>query len=101
MLKKGFIEPANTDWASTVVLVPKTDGSLRFCIDYRRLNAMTVRDAYPIPRMDEFIDSLGDAVIFSTLEFNSDYWQIPMSDEDRDKTAFVSHWGLFLSLIHI
>ena len=73
MLKKGVIEPANTDRASPVVLVPKTDGSLRFCIDYRILNAMTVRDAYPIPRMEEFIDSLGDAVIFSTLDCNSGY----------------------------
>ena len=95
MLKKGVIEPANTEWASPVVLEPKPDGSIRFCIDYRRLNAMNVIDAYPIPIMDECIDSLGDAVIFSTLDCNSGYWKIPMSDEDRDKTAFVSHCGLF------
>ena len=73
MLKKGFIEPANTEWASPAVLVPKTDGSLRICIEYRILNSMTVRDAYPIPRIDKCIDSLSDAVIFSTLECNSGY----------------------------
>ena len=95
MLAKGVIEPANTEWASPIVFVPKSDGSLRFCVDYRRLNAMTIRDSYPIPRMDECLDSLGDAVVFSTLDCNSGYWQIPVAERDRDKTAFVSHFGLY------
>jgi hypothetical protein len=95
MLKAGVIEPATAEWASPVVLVPKSDGSLRFCIDYRRLNAITVRDSYPLPRMDECIDSLGDAKIFSTLDCNSGYWQIPVHPEDRAKTTFTSHEGLY------
>jgi transposase InsO family protein len=95
MLKAGVIEPATSEWASPVVLVPKPDGSLRFCIDYRRLNAITVRDTYPLPRMDECIDSLGDAVVFSTLDCNSGYWQIPLHESDRDKTTFCSHAGTF------
>ena len=95
MLEKGVIEPATTDWASPIVFVPKADGSLRFCVDYRRLNAMTVRDSYPIPRMDECIDSLGSATVFSTLDCNSGYWQIPMAPKDMDKTAFISHYGLY------
>ena len=95
MLAKGVIEPATTDWASPIVFVPKPDGSLRFCVDYRRLNALTIRDSYPIPRMDECIDSLGEAVIFSTLDCNSGYWQIPVAQEDKDKTAFISHYGLY------
>ena len=64
MLEKGAIEPATTDWASPIVLAPKLDGSLRFCVDYRRLNAMTVRDSYLIPRMDECIKYLGTATVF-------------------------------------
>ena len=95
MLDAGVIEPAQSAWASPVVLVPKPDGSLRFCVDYRRLNAATIRDIYPIPRMDECIDSLGDANIFTTLDCNSGYWQIPVSPEDRDKTAFTCHSGLY------
>ena len=95
MLEAGVIEPAQSEWASPIVLVPKPDGSLRFCVDYRRLNAVTVKDTYPLPRMDECIDSLGDANIFTTLDCNSGYWQIPIAPEDRDKTAFVCHSGLF------
>ena len=95
MLAKGAIEPATTDWASPIVFVPKPDGSLRFCVDYRRLNALTIRDSYPIPRMDECIDALGEAVVFSTLDCNSGYWQIPVAEEDKDKTAFISHFGLY------
>ena len=67
MLKSGVIAPSNAEWASPVVFVPKPDGSLRFCVDYRKLNSITVRDSYPMPRMDECIDSLGSATVFSTL----------------------------------
>ena len=78
-----------------MVLVPKKDGSLRFCIDYRRLNAKTVADAYPLPRTDDCLDSLGDAGVFSTFDCNSGYWQIPVALEDRDKTTIITHMGTF------
>jgi len=93
MRDAGVIEPAQSEWASPVVIVTKKDGSPRFCVDYRKLNAVTIRDSYPLPRMDDCIDSLGDARIFTTLDCNSGYWQIPIAEEDRDKTAFISHAG--------
>lgn len=95
MLDLGVIEPSTSEWAAPVVFAPKKDGSLRFCVDYRRLNAVTVRDSYPIPRMDECIDSLGDERVFSTLDCNSGYWQVQIPEQDRDKTTFVTHHGLF------
>jgi RNase H-like domain found in reverse transcriptase/Reverse transcriptase (RNA-dependent DNA polymerase)/Integrase zinc binding domain/Chromo (CHRromatin Organisation MOdifier) domain/Integrase core domain len=95
MLAQGVIEPATGEWASPIVLVPKPDGSLRFCVDYRKLNAITVPDTYPLPRMDECIDSLGDAVVFTTLDCNSGYWQIPVHPADREKTTFTSHFGIY------
>jgi hypothetical protein len=95
MLAEQVIEPATCEWASPIVLVPKPDGSLRFFVDYRRLNAITVPDTYPLPRMDECIDSLGDAVVFNTLDCNSGYWQIPVHPEDRDKTTFTCHYGIY------
>ena len=98
MLDKGVIEPAQSEWASPVVLVPKPDGTLRFCVDYRKLNAITVKDTYPLPRMDDCLDSLGDASIFTTLDCNSGYWQIPVAEEDRDKTTFTCHEGCFCFL---
>jgi dUTPase len=91
----GVIEPATSEWAAPIVLIPKPDGSLRFCIDYRRLNALTVRDSYPLPRMDDCLDSLGAANIFSTLDANSGYWQLNVAEADRDKTSFTSHRGTF------
>lgn len=95
MLQAGVIEPSMAEWASPVVLVPKPDGSKRFCIDYRRLNAITIRDSYPIPRMDECIDSLGEASVFTTLDANSGYWQVEIAPGDRDKTTFTCHEGLY------
>ena len=80
---------------STCRLRSKKDGSLRFCVNYKHLNAITVLDSYPIPRMDECIDSLGGAEVFSTLDSNSGYWQVDIPMEDRDKTVFVTNNGLF------
>ena len=94
-LKQGVLEEAHGEWAAPVVLAPKADGSMRFCVDYRRLNALTIPDTYPLPRMDDCIDSLGDANIFTTLDANSGYWQINIAEEDRDKTTFVCHRGLY------
>jgi len=73
MRSMGVIEPSTGEWASPALMVPKPDGSVRFWINYRKLNLMTVKDAYPIPRMDECIDSLGDARVFSTLDCNAGY----------------------------
>jgi hypothetical protein len=92
MLKDGVIEPASTEWDSPVVPVLKPDGSLRFCVDYRKSNAMRIRDTYPLPGMDEFIDSLGDARIFSSLESNCGYWQIPMEPGALDCEGFSGHF---------
>jgi Reverse transcriptase (RNA-dependent DNA polymerase) len=95
MLAQQVIEPATNEWASPIVLVPKPDGTLRFCVDYRRLNMITVPDTYPLPRMDECIDSLVDAVLFTTLDCNSGYWKIPVHPGARDKTTFTSHYGTY------
>jgi len=91
----GVIEPSKAEWAFPVVLVPKHDGTMRFCVKYRQLNEVTVRDVYPLPSMDDCIDFLRDAKVFSTLDCNSGYWQIPVADEDRDKTTFVCHEGAY------
>lgn len=86
MLKLGGEEPTTTEWASPLVFVPKKDGNLRFCVGYRKLNAVTVGESYLIPRMDERIDSLREASIYSTLDGNSGYWQIEIYQKDREKT---------------
>lgn len=95
MLEEGFIEPSISEWVAPIVFAPKKDSSLRLCIDYRRLNSVTIRDSYPIPRMDECIDSLGDSQVFSTLDCNSGYWKIEVAPEDPHKMAFVSYHGLY------
>ena len=95
MLASGVISRSKSEWASPVVLIPKSDRSLCFCVDYQRLNALTVRDTYPIPRMDECLDTLGEAKVFSTLDCNSGYWQMPFTEKDRPKTTFTCHAGTY------
>ena len=91
----GQIEPSDSPWASPVVLVTKKDGSTRFCVDYRRLNSLTVKDAYPLPRIDDSLRLLGNQQWFSTMDLASGYWQVAMSPEAKRKAAFVTNEGLF------
>jgi len=95
MLEAKVVRPSTSEWASPVVVVPKKNRSPRFCVDYRRLNAVTQWDSYPIPRMEDCIDSPGDARVFSTLDCNAGYWQIPMAPDDIDKTAFTCPMGTY------
>ena len=95
MLDAKVIEPSQSEWASPPVLVRKRDGTWRYCLDFRGLNAVTARDAYPLPLIEECIDSLADMRWFSTLDMNSGYWQLPVAEEDKEKTAFITKYGLF------
>ncbi|XP_073699461.1 uncharacterized protein [Garra rufa] len=95
MLKLGVIEPSRSPWSSPIVLVPKPDGTLRFCNDYRRLNEVSAFDSYPMPRVDELLERLGRARYITTLDLTKGYWQVPLSSEARPKTAFSTpsgHW---------
>lgn len=94
MIQLKVIEECESAWAAPVVLVPKPDQSTRVCIDYRKLNSVTRSDHYPLPRMDDLLHTARAAVI-STIDLQSGYWQIAMRPEDRDKTAFVTPFGLF------
>ena len=93
MLINGVIRPSNSLWASRVVMVKKKDGSLRFCVDFRQLNAATIKDAHPIPRIDDLLDALHGARWFSTLDLKSGYWQVPIQERDKEKMAFRTSSG--------
>ena len=95
MLQQGVIKESVSPWASPVVLVKKKDGSMRFCVDYRKLNAITKKDVFPLPRIDDALDLLGNSVYFSTLDLASGYWQVKMDTDSREKTAFTTHKGLY------
>ena len=85
MLDNGIIEPSASQWSASMVLVKKKDGSLRICVDYRRLNSVSQVDAYPMPRVDELLDRLGKANFISTMDLTRGYWQVPVAERDRHK----------------
>ena len=88
MLDGGAIHPSQSPWCNAVVLVRKKDGTLRFCIDFRRLNARTKKDAYPLPRMQETMECMVGARLFSSMDLKSGFWQVKMSEESQQYTAF-------------
>ena len=95
MEQQGVIRPSTSPWGSPVVLIPKKGGTKRFCVDYRRLNAITKKDVYPLPRIDDILDTLGGNKYFTSLDLASGYWQVGMDEESAPKSAFVTHCGLF------
>ena len=95
MLKNDIIQPSNSPWSSPIILVCKRDGSTRFCIDYRKVNSVTRKDAYPLPRVDDILDTLGGSKWFSTLDLKSGYWQVKVDSSSREKTAFTTSEGLY------
>ncbi|KZR97388.1 Uncharacterized protein APZ42_007773 [Daphnia magna] len=91
----GIIEISDSSWSAPVVLIRKKDGTWRFCVDYRKLNSVTVRDVYPLPRIADVLSRLEGAEFFSILYLQAGYHQIPVREEDRHKTAFITADGLY------
>jgi len=95
MLKLNVIASSHSAWASHVVIVPKKNGKARFCVHYRRLNNITKKDAYPLLRMEDCLDSLGDDQEFTSLDCTAGYWQVPLRKDDQEKTAFTTHCSIY------
>ncbi|CAG8611019.1 11566_t:CDS:2 [Cetraspora pellucida] len=95
MLKEGIISPSSSPWSSPVVLIKQKARKMRFCVDYRKLNAATIKDNYPLPRVDELLDTLNGSSWFTSLDLASGYWLVEVLEGDRDKTAFITPYGMF------
>jgi hypothetical protein len=99
MLEQGHIQPSNSPWSSPVVLVNKQDESIRMCIDHRRLNEITVFDAYSVPQVADILGKNGKAKYLSHVDLVKGYWQVPLSENTREKSAFVTPFRLYKFLV--
>ncbi len=95
MEKERTIIKSSSPWCSPIILVRKKDGSIRFCVDYRKINNATHKDVYPLTRIDNILEALRGAKYFCSIDLASGYWQIKVANKDREKTAFGSHLGLY------
>lgn len=95
MLELGVIERSSSEWRSPIVLVPKPDSIRGFCVDFQRVNAISWFNAYPTPHVDELLDCLGEVQYVATLDLTKGYWQITLTLESREKTAFATLSGLY------
>ena len=95
LLDAGIIKPSTSEWASPTVLIRKSDGTIWYCLDYRKLNECTVKDSFPLPLIDDCLDTLAGTVWLSIVDMANGYYQILLSKEAKAKTAFITHWGLF------
>ena len=93
LLDKGFIRPSILPWGVPVLFVKKKDGSMRLCVDYRQLNRITIKNKYPLPRIDDLLDQLKGATVFSKIDLRSRYWQLRIEEESIPKTAFRTRYG--------
>ena len=99
MLNRGIIQPSVSPWSSPIILVKKKDGTDRFVVDFRRLNSVTRKDSYPLPRIDDALDALNGTKYFSTMDLMSGYWQVEMDPDSREHTAFTTYGGLYEFLV--
>ncbi|KAL7848206.1 hypothetical protein AOLI_G00229240 [Acnodon oligacanthus] len=95
LLKADIIEESYSPWAAPVILVHKKDGTWRFCLDYRKLNAVTIKDSHPLPKVDDTLDALSGSAWFSTMDLQHGYWQVEVEEQDWEKTAFTTSSGLY------
>jgi hypothetical protein len=99
LLEKGFIRPSSSPWGALVLFVSKKDGSRRMCVDYRSLNEVTIKNKYPLPRIEDLFDQIKGAKIFTKIDPRSGYHQLKIREEDVPKTTFTTRYGLYEFLV--